>query len=58
MTTRDTYDMLMAKIIEITELGAANSETINKSLDVIMDILKALDHRITAMERNQNASVQ
>jgi hypothetical protein len=57
MTTRDTYDILMAKIMEITELGAANSETINKSLDVIMDILMVLDKRISRLEKDGNVIV-
>jgi len=57
MTTRDTYDIVMAKIMEITEIEANNRQTISNSLEVIMDILKALDKRITFIEKNHNVLV-
>ena len=57
MTTRDTYDIVMAKIMEITEIEANNRQTIGNSLEVIMDILKALDKRITFIEKNHNVLV-
>jgi len=50
MTSRDTQDILMGKLIDMEELGNENHELIMKSLETVTEIITALNKRVTELE--------
>lgn len=50
MTSRDTQDILMGKLIDMEELGNENHTLIMKSLETVTEIITALNKRVTELE--------
>jgi hypothetical protein len=54
MTTRDTQDILMGKLLDIEQVGDENHQLVMKSLETLSDIVEALHKRLCALEVKAN----
>lgn len=54
MTSRDTQDMLMGKMIDLQEISDENHQIVMKSLESVAEILTHLNQRVTELEAQVN----
>jgi len=54
MTSRDTQDMLMGKMIDLQEISDENHRLVMKSLESVAEILTHLNQRVTELEAQVN----
>lgn len=54
MTSRDTQDIFMGKLIDMQEIGEENHQLVMKSLEAVAEIITVLNKRITDLEAKVN----
>lgn len=54
MTSRDTQDMLMGKMIDLQEISDENHRLVMKTLESVAEILTHLNQRVTELEAQVN----
>lgn len=54
MTSKDTQDILMGKLLDIEQISDQNHEIVMKSLGAVVKIIGVLNERITQLEDKVN----
>lgn len=54
MTTRDTQDILMGKLLDMQQISDENHTLVMKSLEAVAEIITVLNKRISDLEAQVN----